>query len=454
MAYTKIKPIRVTLQKCIDYTTNPEKTIRKSAVQTVLDYTQNGEKTEKQLFVSGFNCAPQTALQTMEQTKQVWGKAGQGHVQGYHMIQSFSPGEVTPEQAHEIGCELVRRVLPQYEATVSTHLDREHLHNHIVFNSVSFVDGKMYRNNFKDYFKDIRGQSDALCKEYGLTIIQPKGKGKAYNEWQAEKDGRPTVRSQVRQDVDRALETAVSWQTFVLGLQRMGYTVRYGPNVKYATVQHRTGKRAVRLKSLGEDYSEQALRARIEEKKTRPPAQKATAVPQSYQHSWGRYRGGFPLRPRRSYTGFLALYYHYVYLFGKAGRSGHSAKRTQYLLRDDLAKFDRYVAQAEYLWANHIETNAQLAQTREWTESLLDTLCEKRKMLYAKRRCKNVDQEKLQAERQELTQAIRTCRKEIRLCDAIAEDAAHIRQQLAEARRQELEARQRENKKRRNDRNR
>lgn len=448
MAYTKIKPIRVTLQKCIQYTLNPEKTQAASPVQTVLQYTQNEAKTAQRTYVTGFHCTPETAYQTMEQTRSFWGKGGKGHVQGYHVIQSFAPGEVTPEQAHEIGCEFVRRVLPQYEATVSTHLDRGHLHNHIVFNSVACEDGKMFRDDFKGYYEGIRAQSDALCREYGLSIIQPKGKGKAYNERQAEKEGKPTIRSQVREDVDRALEKAVSWQTFVLGLQRMGYTVRYGPNIKYATVQHCTGKRAIRLKSLGEGYSEQELRARIKEKKTQPPMQKTVAVPQSYHHRWGRYRGGFPLRPRRKYTGFLALYYHYVYLFGKAGRSGHSAKRTQYLLRDDLAKFDRYVAQAEYLWANHIETNAQLAQTREWTESLLDTLCEERKMLYAKRRCKNVDQEKLQAERQELTQAIRTCRKEIRLCDAIAADAEHLRQQLEEARRQELEAQQRENKKR------
>ena len=445
MAYTKIKPIRVTLQKCIRYTLNPEKTETASPVQTVLNYTQNDDKTAQKVYVTGFHCTPETAYQTMEQTRNFWGKGGSGHVQGYHMIQSFSPGEVTPEQAHEIGCELVRRVLPQYEATVSTHLDREHLHNHIVFNSVSFRDGRMYRNNFQDYFQDIRGQSDALCKEYGLTIIQPQGEGKSYNERQAEKAGKPTIRTQVRADVDRALEKAVSWRTFVLGLQQMGYTVRYGPNIKYATVQHRSGKRAIRLKSLGEGYSEQELRARIEQKEAQPSSQKCALVMPSCHHRYGRYKGRFPLRPKQKHTGFLALYYRYLYLFGKAKRSGHSAKRTQYLLRDDLAKFDRYVTQAKYLWDNHIETHEQLTQTKAWTESLLDTLYENRQILYGKRKSKNVDQEKLQAEIHDMTQAMRICRKEIRICDAIEADAEHLRQQLTEAQQQEKEAQQREN---------
>lgn len=132
----------------------------------------------------------------------------------YHLIQSFSPGEVTPEQAHNIGCEFARRYLAErYEVTVSTHLDKSHLHNHIVFNSVAFVDGKMYRNQFRDYYQGIRQISDDLCRENRLKVIDPKGHGKNYAEWAAEKAGRPTVRGTIRAEVS-AQRAEKAWGNF------------------------------------------------------------------------------------------------------------------------------------------------------------------------------------------------------------------------------------------------
>ena len=201
MAYTKIKAIHVRLDRCVDYAVNPEKT---ASLSDALDYIEDTGKTEECLYVSAFNCGAQTAYSDMMATKRRWNKAGRKKaVLGYHLIQSFAPGEVTPEQAHEYGKELAARLLAgKYEAVVSTHLDREHLHNHIVFNSVSFVDGRMYRNSFKDYFGDIRGTSDAICRENDLSVIVPKDKGKHYSEWQAEKNAKPTIRSMIRRDID------------------------------------------------------------------------------------------------------------------------------------------------------------------------------------------------------------------------------------------------------------
>lgn len=442
MAYTKIKPIRATLQKCIDYTINPDKTSRAAPMQSVLNYTQDERKTEQQFFVTGFRCFPKTAYRTMMRTQKEWKKGGEGHVLGYHVIQSFAPGEVTPEQAHEIGCEFVRRVLPQYEATVSTHLDREHLHNHIVFNSVSREDGRMYRDDYKGYYQGIRGQSDQICKEYGLSIIDPQQKGKAYNERKAEKEGKPTIRSQVREDVDRAIAKAVSWQTFVISMQHMGYTVRWGQNMKYATVKHRTGKRAIRLKSLGEGYSESEIRNKIEQKSKEPISRQKRAIPGNYHHTTGRYKGRFPFLPKQKITGFMALYYHYVYLFRKAKKCGHSAKRTQFLLRDDLAKFDRYVAQAQYLWENHIQTNDELEQAKQQTEVRIEHLISERTELYQKRYAPDTDQEMLRLEIQRLTEQLRQYRREVALCSAIQSDAEHLRQQVVEAQQQECEIRE------------
>ena len=174
MAYTKIKAVKNHLRRCLEYTANPEKTEMGIDLQKALAYTQNSDKTEHQLFVTGFNCDPTSAYGQMLATKHRYRKTDPGHVQGYHVIQSFASGEVTPQQAHEIGCEFVRRAFAdRYEVTVSTHLDKGHLHNHIVFNSVSFADGRMFRNDFKGYFKGIRAVSDQLFRVYGVSVIYP-----------------------------------------------------------------------------------------------------------------------------------------------------------------------------------------------------------------------------------------------------------------------------------------
>lgn len=183
MAYTKIIVIGSRLDKCIDYVQNKEKTSLANAIR----YALNRDKTERTCFESAVNCELECAHADMLNTKRRWKKAGQDHVQGYHIIQSFAPGETTPEEAHAIGVEFAHRLLgSRYEVVVTTHLDREHLHNHVVFNSVSFMDGRMYRNNFRDYFGGdgigIRGTSDTLCREHDLSVIEPTGKGKQYSE--------------------------------------------------------------------------------------------------------------------------------------------------------------------------------------------------------------------------------------------------------------------------------
>ena len=163
MAYTKIIVIRGRLDKCLRYAANEEKTY----LETAVDYALDRDKTERVCFETAINCGRDTAYEDMTQTARRWGKQNRVR-KGYHVIQSFRPGEVTPEQAHAIGAELAQRALGgQYEVVVATHLDRTHLHNHVVFNAVSFVDGKMYRDSFRDYYEGIRGMSDALCRERG-----------------------------------------------------------------------------------------------------------------------------------------------------------------------------------------------------------------------------------------------------------------------------------------------
>ncbi len=470
MAYTKIKAVKNHLQRCLDYTSNPEKTESGQVLQNILAYAQNGDKTEHQLFVTGFHCDPANACEVMLRTKKRWGKDGENHVLAYHVIQSFAPGEVTPQQAHEIGCEFVRRAFAgRYEATVSTHLNTGTLHNHVVFNSVSFVDGRMFRNDFRGYFQGIRAVSDQICRERGLSVIAPERRGKAYAECKAEKEGAPTVRSMIRADVDKALARAISWETFVAGLRKMGYSVRYGPNVKYATLRHKTGSRNIRLKSLGEGYDEASIRellarrargeevmlpgaihdglAETAEQQQRP----GTAFKAGRRFRRGRLRGTLPVLPRQKITGFMALYYRYVYLLGQTKRR-HTSRRCTFLLSEDFQKFDRYMAQFKYVWEHHIQTQEDLDAAKTAAESEHDALAEQRKRLYReKSAAKKVGDTHgaaaLSDEIAALSAEIRVRRREVMLCGWIADDAARLRAQLTEAERAERQEQERQQKK-------
>ena len=259
MAYTKVFAIRRRLDDRIDYVVNGEKT----ALDAGITYATNPEKTEQHFFTSTINCGScETAYAEMQETKSRFGK--KSGVLGYHFIQSFAPGEVTPEQAHAIGVEFAQRLFgDRYEVVVGTHLDKAHLHNHVVVNSVSFVDGKKYHSSLGSYYFDVRSVSDALCRENDLSVIVPQGKGKHYAEWKAENAGRPTIRSVIRGDIDSIIGEAYTYETFLMLLRRRGYVVQNNPNRKYVTVLPPGGKRAIRLDSLGDGYTEQDIRRRL-----------------------------------------------------------------------------------------------------------------------------------------------------------------------------------------------
>ena len=219
MAVTKIIAIRDRLDKRVNYVVNSEKTSLDAGVA----YITNPEKTEQTFFTKTINCHTiETAYAEMMDTKRYWNKMG--GVLGFHIIQSFVPGEVTPTQAHEIGMEFCKRLFKgRFQVVIGTHLDKKHLHNHIIVNSVSYMDGKKYHSNPESYYQEVQKISDDLCRENGLSIITPEGKGKHYGEWKAEQDGRPTVRGIIREDIDRIIGEAYTYQTFLLLLQRNGY---------------------------------------------------------------------------------------------------------------------------------------------------------------------------------------------------------------------------------------
>ena len=450
MAITKILPVRGQLKGCLDYAANPQKTeyLNTADRQRLMNYTQNGDKTEHQLYVSGFNCDPQNAYYLMQATKRRWGKPLDGGNVGYHIIQSFKPGEATPDRVHEIGCEFARRFLAdRFECTVSTHLDKGHLHNHIVVNSVSFMDGRMFRNDFTTYYKGIRAVSDELCRENRLSVVETDGHGKSYGEWKHEKEGSPTLRGMVKADVEVAMTTADSFSGFIEELQKMGYEVKYGPQVTHITVRHKDAKKNVRLDRLDAHYSEAALREYFEKLRELPPEwrreykQQTSPKPPRWQpkaaykpiQRRARYRGHLPAKCGKI-TGFMACYYHYCALLRKAYR-GKVSRRSYYLLRENFIKFNRYRQQCDLIWEQKNTTVNELLAYKEQLQTAYGNLTAQRKALY---RAKNIPCSTERSEQiQTLTACIRALRRDIGICTNIEADCESVTDKVVKVRQME-----------------
>ena len=436
MAYTKILVIHNRLDKCVDYAQDEEKT----SLEAAIDYALNREKTERTCFETAINCDRERVYQDMMDTKRRWGKADRRR-KGYHVIQSFAPGEVTPEEAHAIGVELAQRLLgDRYEVVVSTHLNKAHLHSHLVFNSVSFLDGAMYRDTFKDLFGGdgvgIRGTSDAICLEHGLSIIEPskplKGSVVSRAEWEAEQKGKPTFRGMVRRDIETAIANSYTMRSFWQQLEQMGYTVKRGPNIAHPAVKPPGGQRFIRLDSQKLGYTEEVLAARLAAVRSGevPPLVTETAPPpMSCRLSPGRrYRVRGSMGRPRKLTGFRALYFKYLYLLG-AIPSRRPGTRAAFPMRSEIIKFDRYQEQFRYLMKTHIETAEQLSMQYDAIQAEIDALTDRRRELYQWRRA-GQGGAAIDGEIAAITDRLRTLRRELKLCARIEGDIPGVRERV------------------------
>ena len=429
MAYTKIFAIRARLDDRVKYAINGEKTELDEKIGYAADFVKTGSVR----FVTALNCkSAEIAFDTMRKTKKKFGKTG--GVLGYHFIQSFAPGEVTPEQAHEIGCEFTRRLFGEdFEAVIGTHLDKAHPHNHIIVNSVSRTDGHKYHSSPESYYNTVRGTSDELCRENDLSVITPQGRGKHYTEWSAEQGGKPTVRGIIRTDIDAIISQAYTYESFLVLLRKNGYEVRHGPNRKYTTVKPPGAKRAIRLDSLGEGYTEADILLRLSQQRRgdmAPPIVTHTA------HTVRRYRvkGRLTIARKKKITGFQALYLRYLYLL-RGGRRKKLPPKLPFSVKREVIHLERYEQQFKYLLSSGITTEAELEQrirVLEWDIRLLE---EQRKPLYQERRNTNDEeaQAKYSAEIQQQTAALREKRGELRLCRRIQADIPRVSQQYEQA---------------------
>ena len=249
MAITKIHPIKSTLNLAIDYIVN-------------------GDKTDEQILVSTNKCHQETAHTQFLRTRNDAGT--KGNVLARHLIQSFLPGETTPEIAHQIGMELCKKILKnEYEFVLSTHIDKGHIHNHIIFNNVNMVTGRCYQSNKKSYHQ-IRYQSDKLCKENNLSVIDEfyenykkkyKTNGKSWYENEQAKRG-TSWKSRLQFDIDRMIKQSKDWDDFLKTMADLGYEIKYGKHIAF---KPKDKPRFTRSKTIGEDYTEERLKERIAE---------------------------------------------------------------------------------------------------------------------------------------------------------------------------------------------
>lgn len=253
MAITKIHPIKSTLNLSIKYITN-------------------SDKTNKNILISTYMCNEKTAHNQFLNTRKL--NNINGTVLARHLIQSFLPNEITPEKAHEIGKSLCKEILKnQYEYVLSTHIDKNHIHNHIIFNNVNFVTGKCYQSNKTTYHK-IQSISDKLCKENNLSVVDEfyekykkkfKTKGKSYYEYSHYKKG-TSWKSKLQFSIDKAIEKSNTWEEFLKIIERYGYEIKFGKHIAF---KHKDKERFIRSKTIGEDYTEENLKKRIKENKVK-----------------------------------------------------------------------------------------------------------------------------------------------------------------------------------------
>lgn len=459
MATTSIWSVKGWLGKLVIYVENPNKTtnpqyyekaeLTEKQAQTlldVIDYAADPSKTDSaihdeniethQQFVTGINCLPTTARDEMQAVKRRFGK--EDGVIAYHGYQSFAPGEADPKTAHEIGIRLAKELWGEkYQVVVATHLDKEnHLHNHFVVNTVSFVDGIRYHRTGKDYH-DMQVASDNLCREYGLSVIEniQYGKSKHYGEWKAEQEQRPTWRGFIKADIDEAIRMSLTERQFFRHLEEKGYEIKMGKDI---SVRPQGKERFVRLmRNFGEEYSIENIRRRI---LSQHIPEKPLAEP---ERKTRHYRMQGSMKTVRKITGFRALYFHYCYKLGIFPKDRpQNRKRLHFLLREDLLKLNNISQEVRLLVRHKIDTAEQLSLYKNGLEVQIEKLYAERKALYKKQRtvkCQS-DPKLAEAVKKEidgLTEQLKNLRREVHLCDDIAQRSGVITEKLKAVREDE-----------------
>lgn len=433
MATTKIWSVKDSLKRVVDYASNPEKTTEDD-LEAVIKYAMNGEKTasadEKACCVTGVNCFAETALDEMLSIQKHFGKTG-GNV-AYHCYQSFKPGEVTPEQCHKLGIELARRMWgDKYQVLVATHIDKGHLHNHLVCCSVSFIDGKKFNDNKGAYTK-LRRLSDEICRENGLSVIEkPLGKTPRQIHF-AEKNGEPTKYNLMRDAIDESVALSTNMETFMSLMRQRGYVIAYSASRKYPTIRSIHSKKPTRLFRLGADYELERIVQRVSENSLVEVANNRKELMSRPFHAPVRHAPVKVHRKKiRKISGIYAQYLHCLYLMGYRPKKKHRPLSPE--MREACRMCDKYSDCAKLMARHHIHTEADVRSFIADSEHRMDVLSKERdKIRNRLRRAKNPSViEELKAERDQFTEQITGIRKEIKTAEFTLERSEKVREDIS-----------------------
>lgn len=443
MAVTSLWRVRGYIGKVLLYAENPDKTTNpetipsapdanREALEDVIAYAGREAATNQRQLVTGVNCTAGTARSEMIAVKKRFRKED-GTI-AYHGYQSFREGEVTPEQAHRIGIRLAEELWGErYQVLVATHVDKEsHIHSHFVINTVSFVDGrKFYRSN-EDYTR-MREVSDRLCREYGLSVVRrPEGRRENYSAWSAEKNGKPTNRSLIRADIDRAIAASLTTAEFFQTLANMGYelklTTESGKALQRPSLRPQGSARFYRFDRLGAEYTLDTIESRILER-----IRRQAPFPEDEQRQYRKYRTEHP--PHTKAKGIAALYYYYCYELHILLRFPASVTRLSAAMRQDLRKLDRLDEQTRFLEENQIETYADLDKYREYANGEIAARTAERTGLRnkLKRTIRAGDALTVEEMKQQIAGVsgeIKKLQESLKICDSVRQRAEDLRAQL------------------------
>ena len=376
MATTSLWKVSGSLKKVLDYAENPDKT----SLKNVIDYASDKDKTDDELFVTGINCEVERAYEMMSETKRQFGKKDK--VVAYHGYQSFKDGEVTPEECHAIGVETAKRLWgDKYEVIVTTHLNtKTHLHNHFVFNSVSFVDGEKFRYKTADILA-LREVSDEVCREFGKSVLEKAPFHGSSSVYWVHRNGGLTQTDIVKDDIDIAIAHSYSPQSFMQNLIDMGYRFNRGIFNEYPSIFVPGKSKPIRLKSFGEEYTRQRLLERINANRYTRPLKIKFYFP--IYRIYGKRK---PTWADSLYTLFDTLLTILELMLAKPEEKQVPISPE---LRFEIQKLDKYIKQQEFLTVYKLETVEELSSFADILQSRMDKLLEKKTAGQQNTPCRN-----------------------------------------------------------------
>ncbi|MGM9876596.1 MAG: relaxase/mobilization nuclease domain-containing protein [Bacilli bacterium] len=457
MATTKLWKVVKRVDHVVAYATNKEKTkaiefnnryeMIVDDLKDVINYARNSDKTEKEYFVTGINCEPDSAYQEMQDAKMFYHK--EDKILAFHGYQSFVQGEVSPEIAHKIGVQLANEMWgDRFQVIVTTHLNTNHIHNHLVLNSVSFKDGLKYYSNRTNTAR-LRHISDEICKEYGLSVLPEKPCKKSkinFDNYYKKSLYTDNYSNNAKRDLDLAIRQAYSYDDFLYLMKKLDYEITFRANK--ISIRKEPYKRNIRIeRRYGENYTIENIKRRIlEEQAVRVPFIESV-------YNYRKVKYPFTKRHKRAKAkGFVALYYHYCYLL-KVFPSNIPQQKLPASIRADVSRMEELSNEARFLHAHNIKTLDDLINYKDETNYKINELLSQRERLWARRKLSKDGNEmhKIAEEISSLNDKIIKLRKKVELCEDIKTRVPKIDENLTELDTQEeLEKETKDKKKEKN----